>query len=286
MKGIVLAGGKATRLRPCTVSISKHLLPIYDKPMIYYPLSALMLAGIREILVIVNPNDLPQYQLLLGDGSKFGVDISFETQLNPNGIAEAFLIGEKFLDDEKVCLVLGDNIFFGDELTVKLCNAANSTKGCHIFVTPVSDPERYGIATLGPGDELISVVEKPTNPSSNLAITGIYFFDKNVVNISKMLAPSGRGELEITGVIDEYLKRSDVSVSNMGRGFTWLDAGTSDSLLEAGEFIQTTQKRHGLLVCSPEEIAHNNGWLTRQQLSDTIGVPVSDYEKKLMELLG
>lgn len=253
--------------------------------MIYYPLSVLMLAGIRDILIIVKKIDLLNYKALLGDGNKFGINIQFEIQDMPNGIAEAFIVGKDFIGRDSVCLILGDNLFIGDDLTQKLNDAVNKKTGCSIFVTHVNDPKRYGIAVLDKHSNLVSVEEKPDNPRSNLAITGIYFFDNDVVKFARRVQPSDRGELEITSVIEMYRKSSTVHVSHMGRGFSWLDAGTVDSLLEASEFIHTLQKRQGLLFCSPEEIAFNRGWISPEALKGAIGQNRNEYARYLLSLI-
>lgn len=261
-KGIILAGGSGTRLSPITMGVSKQLLPIYDKPMIYYPLSALMLAGIQEILIITTPEDQGQFQRLLGDGSGFGISLTYAVQPRPEGLAQAFLIAEEFLDGHPACLVLGDNIFFGHGLTEKLRAANAQTQGATVFGYRVADPQRFGVVEFNAGGKVISVEEKPARPKSNYAVTGIYFFDADVVGVAQTVRPSARGELEIISVIDSYLKRGDLQVELLGRGFAWLDSGTHDSLLEAGHFVQTMETRQGLKVGCLEEIGFAQGWLT------------------------
>lgn len=263
MKGIVLAGGTGSRLHPITLAQSKQLLPIYDKPMIYYPLSVLMLAGIREILVITTPEDAPAFQRLLGDGSQYGLTLSFATQDKPNGIAEAFLIAEPFLAGEPVALVLGDNMFFGQGFTPKLVSAAARPKGATVFAYEVHDPERFGVVAFGHDMRARSIEEKPAAPQSNWAVTGLYFYDGNVVDVARSIRPSARGELEITTVNQVYLERGDLYVEILGRGFAWLDTGTHDSLIEASHFVQTVEKRQGFKIACLEEIAFRAGWLNR-----------------------
>lgn len=266
MKGIILAGGSGSRLYPITLGISKQLLPIYDKPMIYYPLSVLMLAGIKDILIITTPEDKQSFIRLLGNGEQFGINLTYEVQPSPDGLAQAFIIGEKFIGTDSVCLVLGDNIFFGQGFSPKLKNVVEKNIGATVFGYQVVDPERFGVVEFDGGNKVISIEEKPVRPKSHWAITGLYFYDNDVVEIAKSIKPSLRGELEITSINEEYLKRNKLHVEQLGRGFAWLDTGTHDSLIEAGSFVETVQKRQGMMVACLEEIAWRNKWLTKEQI--------------------
>ena len=265
-KGIVLAGGSGTRLHPITRGVSKQLLPIYDKPMIYYPISVLMLAGIKDILVISTPEDITGYQRLLGDGSEFGVDIVYAIQPSPDGLAQALIIGEEFIGECNVALILGDNIFYGPQFTNNLREAVAKQKGATIFGYHVKDPERFGVAEFDNEGRVLSIEEKPVKPKSNYAVTGLYFYDNDVINIAKSIVPSKRGELEITDVNNLYQRRGDLTVQLLGRGFAWLDTGTHDSLLEASQFVQTIEHRQGLKVACLEEIAFQQGWISKDSL--------------------
>lgn len=285
-KGIILAGGSGTRLHPATLAISKQLLPIYDKPMVYYSLSTLMLAGIQEILLISTPQDTPRFEQLLGDGSQWGIRLQYAVQPKPEGLAQAFIVGADFIDNQSSALVLGDNVFYGHDFQKLLINATQRSAGASVFAYHVQDPERYGVAEFDSEGKVISLEEKPARPRSSYAVTGLYFYDDQAVEFARMLKPSARGELEITDLNRLYLEKNSLNVEVMGRGYAWLDTGTHESLLEAGQFIATIEKRQGLKVACPEEIAYRNGWIDARQL-ERLAEPLSKsgYGKYLMQIL-
>ncbi len=285
MKGIVLAGGAGTRLHPITRGVSKQLLGVYDKPMVYYPISVLMLAGIRDILIITTPEDQASFQRLLGDGSRFGVNFSYAVQPKPEGLAQAFLIGEEFIGNDRVALVLGDNIFYGAKLSKLLHNAAEREVGATVFGYHVCDPERFGVVEFDSEGKAISIEEKPTHPKSNYAVTGLYFYDNDVVNIAKNIKPSARGELEITAVNNEYLRRGQLHVEIFKRGYAWLDTGTHDSMLDAANFIRTVETRQGLQIACLQEIAYENGWMTKDDIRESVkDMMKTEYGRYLVKL--
>jgi len=286
MKGIVLAGGSGSRLHPITRGVSKQLLPVYDKPMIYYPLSVLMLAGVRDILIITTQEDQQQYINLLGDGSDFGISLSYIIQPRPEGLAQAFILGEDFIGQDSVCLILGDNIFYGANFSPKLKQATKVKDGAIVFSYQVHDPERFGIVEIDKEHNAISIEEKPIKPKSNYAVTGLYFYDNSVVEIAKKVTPSIRGELEITAVNQAYLKQKKLKVEVLGRGFAWLDTGTHDSLMEAAMFVQTVEKRQGFKIACLEEIGYNSGWLSKEKVIETSNRLIkTDYGKYLQQLI-
>ena len=284
-KGIILAGGSGTRLYPLTIAISKQIMPVYDKPMIYYPLSVLMEAGIREVLIITTPRDSETFKSLLGDGSQWGMKFEYKVQEKPNGLAEAFIIGEDFIGDDNVAMILGDNMFYGEHLAEKLKEANEREDEATIFGYYVKDPRRYGVVEIDKNGKAVSIEEKPANPKSNYAVPGLYFYTNEVIEIAKNVKPSARGELEITAVNEEYMKRGQLKVEKLGRGMTWFDTGTHDALIETASFVQTIQKRQGLQICCPEEIAFDKGWITSDELAELSKKYMkTDYGKYLKDV--
>ncbi|MDA9147615.1 glucose-1-phosphate thymidylyltransferase RfbA [Gammaproteobacteria bacterium] len=286
MKGIILAGGSGTRLYPVTLAVSKQLLPVYNKPLIYYPISVLMLAGIQDILIICTPNDLPNYKALLGNGDNFGISIQYAIQDKPDGLAQAFIIGEKFIGSDNVCLALGDNIFFGQGFSVQLKKVISNLKGATVFAYKTKDPERFGVVDFDEDGLAQSIEEKPTVPKSNYAVTGLYFYENDVIKIAKTIKPSSRGELEITSVNNAYLERGSLNVEVLGRGFAWLDTGTHHTLLEASAFVQTIETQQGFKIACLEEIAYQNGWLSAEEIMDRSNFfKKTEYGKYLLEII-